>query len=76
MDTPIQSGTAASERVLKTASELFAAEGLYQVGVNRIIDEAGVAKATPLPASITPAITPASPSCGLQPKPAQAAKRT
>ncbi len=46
MDTPIHHGTAASDRVLKTSSELFAAEGLYQVGVNRIIEEAGVAKAT------------------------------
>ncbi len=46
MDTPIHSGTAAGDRVLETASELFAAEGLYQVGVNRIIEEAGVAKAT------------------------------
>jgi AcrR family transcriptional regulator len=46
MDTPIHHGTAASDRVFKTASELFAAEGLYQVGVNRIIEEAGVAKAT------------------------------
>lgn len=46
MDTPIHSGTAARDRVLETASELFAAEGLYQVGVNRIIEEAGVAKAT------------------------------
>lgn len=36
----------ASDRILKIASDLFSAEGLYQVGINRIIAEAGVAKAT------------------------------
>ncbi|WP_104176195.1 TetR/AcrR family transcriptional regulator [Arthrobacter sp. Y81] len=35
-----------SDRILKIASALFSAEGLYQVGINRIIAEAGVAKAT------------------------------
>lgn len=35
-----------SDRILKIASDLFSAEGLYQVGINRIIAEAGVAKAT------------------------------
>ena len=38
--------TAVSDHVLEAASELFASEGLYRVGINRIIDEAGVAKAT------------------------------
>lgn len=37
---------AVSDRVLETASGLFASEGLSRVGINRIIDEAGVAKAT------------------------------
>jgi AcrR family transcriptional regulator len=45
MDNPNRNGDA-SDRILKTASSLFAAEGLYQVGINRIISEAGVAKAT------------------------------
>lgn len=45
MDNPNRNGDV-SDRILKTASELFAAEGLYQVGINRIISEAGVAKAT------------------------------
>jgi AcrR family transcriptional regulator len=35
-----------SDRILKIASDLFTAEGLHQVGINRIIAEAGVAKAT------------------------------
>lgn len=35
-----------SDCILKIASDLFSAEGLYQVGINRIIAEAGVAKAT------------------------------
>ncbi|MBT2534961.1 TetR/AcrR family transcriptional regulator [Arthrobacter sp. ISL-69] len=35
-----------SHRILTIASDLFSAEGLYQVGINRIIAEAGVAKAT------------------------------
>ncbi|WP_254678725.1 TetR/AcrR family transcriptional regulator [Arthrobacter sp. 24S4-2] len=45
MDNPNRKGDV-NDRILKTASELFAAEGLYQVGINRIISEAGVAKAT------------------------------
>lgn len=47
MDTTTHSRTAtAGDRVLKTAAALFAAEGLYQVGISRIIDQASVAKAT------------------------------
>lgn len=47
MDTMTHSRAAtAGDRVLKTAAALFAAEGLYNVGISRIIDEAGVAKAT------------------------------
>lgn len=34
------------ERILQTASDLFYVEGLNSVGVNRIIEEADVAKAT------------------------------
>jgi AcrR family transcriptional regulator len=34
------------ERILQTASDLFYLEGLNSVGVNRIIEEADVAKAT------------------------------
>ena len=35
-----------SDHILQIASDLFSAEGLYEVGINRIIAEAGVAKAT------------------------------
>ena len=38
--------TSARDRVLETASRLFYAEGVHAVGVDRIIAEAGVAKAT------------------------------
>lgn len=47
MDTMTHGRAAtAGDRVLRTAAALFAAEGLYRVGISRIIDEAGVAKAT------------------------------
>lgn len=36
----------AAERLLSTASELFAREGIRSVGIDRILAEAGVAKAT------------------------------
>ena len=36
----------ARERLLRTASELFYAEGIHVVGVDRIIGEAGVTRAT------------------------------
>ncbi|WP_369371244.1 TetR/AcrR family transcriptional regulator [Promicromonospora sp. Populi] len=39
-------GSEARERLLRTASELFYAEGIHVVGVDRIIAEAGVTRAT------------------------------
>ena len=36
----------ARERLLAAASELFYAEGIHTVGVDRIVERAGVAKAT------------------------------
>jgi len=36
----------ARERLLETATRLFYAEGVHTVGIDRIIDEAGVAKAS------------------------------
>lgn len=38
--------SAARERLLRTASELFYREGIHSVGVDRIIAEAGVTRAT------------------------------
>ena len=38
--------TPARRRLLDTATRLFYAEGIHAVGINRIIAEAGVAKAT------------------------------
>lgn len=40
------SPTPAADRLLRTASELFAREGIRAVGIDRILAEAGVAKAT------------------------------
>lgn len=39
-------GTSARERLLQAASELFYAEGVQSVGIDRIIERAGVAKAS------------------------------
>ncbi|WFP74376.1 TetR/AcrR family transcriptional regulator [Mesorhizobium sp. WSM4906] len=44
--TDIGRGSSARNRVLDTATRLFYAEGVHAVGVDRIIAEAGVAKAT------------------------------
>lgn len=41
-----EGGSEARERLLRTASELFYAEGIHVVGVDRIIAEAGVTRAT------------------------------
>ncbi|MEV6773177.1 TetR/AcrR family transcriptional regulator [Nocardia sp. NPDC051030] len=38
--------SAARERLLETATRLFYAEGIHTVGIDRIIAEAGIAKAT------------------------------
>ena len=40
------SRTPAADRLLSTASELFAKEGIRSVGIDRILAEAGTAKAT------------------------------
>ncbi|MCF4123376.1 TetR/AcrR family transcriptional regulator [Antribacter sp. KLBMP9083] len=41
-----QGGSEARERLLRTASELFYAEGIHVVGVDRIVAVAGVTRAT------------------------------
>ncbi|WP_022892966.1 TetR/AcrR family transcriptional regulator [Agromyces subbeticus] len=44
--TPSTGTSEARERLLRTASELFYREGIHSVGVDRIIGEAGVTRAT------------------------------
>src|SRR5260221_11253920 len=39
-------GLSARERLLAAASELFYAEGVHTVGIDRVIEKAGVAKAS------------------------------
>ena len=39
-------GASARERLLKAANELFYEEGVHTVGIDRIIEKAGVAKAS------------------------------
>src|SRR6202051_4246556 len=39
-------GLSARERLLAAASELFYAEGIHTVGIDRVIEKAGVAKAS------------------------------
>ena len=50
MTMPARTGTApgpsARERLLAAASELFYAEGVHTVGIDRVIEKAGVAKAS------------------------------
>src|SRR4030081_2193101 len=46
MSTKITARQSARERLLAAASELFYAEGVQSVGIDRIIERAGVAKAT------------------------------
>ena len=44
--TPQERASAARERLLAAADELFYAEGVHTVGIDRVIERAGVAKAT------------------------------
>jgi AcrR family transcriptional regulator len=44
--TPAEAGADARERIVRTAYELFTRHGLAAVGVDRIVDEADVAKTT------------------------------
>jgi len=46
MSTPTKRGPSARQRLLDAASELFYREGTQTVGVDRIIEHAGVAKAS------------------------------
>ena len=46
MATPQERSAAARARLLASASELFYAEGVHSVGIDRVIEHAGVAKAT------------------------------
>src|SRR3954462_14113850 len=41
---PSTTRTSARERLLRTADRLFYAEGVHTVGIDRLIEEAGVAK--------------------------------
>jgi AcrR family transcriptional regulator len=45
-DLPPAKNSAARERLLETAARIFYAEGINSVGVNRIVEEAGVTLAT------------------------------
>jgi AcrR family transcriptional regulator len=45
-DTPSQTKLSARERLLAAADELFYDEGIHTVGIDRIIEHAGVAKAS------------------------------
>jgi AcrR family transcriptional regulator len=44
--TRLQSGQSARERILETAYELFSHRGVHDVGVDELVERAGVAKAT------------------------------
>jgi AcrR family transcriptional regulator len=44
--TPPQRGQGARERILDTAYELFSHRGIHDVGIDELIERAGVAKAT------------------------------
>jgi AcrR family transcriptional regulator len=46
MTTEVPTRTSARERLLAAADELFYAEGVHTVGIDRIIEHAGVAKAS------------------------------
>ena len=46
MSTPTKDRLPARERLLAAASDLFYEEGVHSVGIDRVIERAGVAKAT------------------------------
>src|SRR6201992_4537579 len=46
MSTPTARRPSARERLLDAADELFYEEGIHIVGIDRVIDKAGVAKAS------------------------------
>ncbi len=46
MGTQVSERTSARDRILEAASALFYAEGIHAVGVDRVVDQSGVAKAT------------------------------
>src|ERR1700709_269593 len=46
MDTKAPARTSARERLLTAADELFYEEGIHTVGIDRVIERAGVAKAS------------------------------
>jgi AcrR family transcriptional regulator len=46
MPTKTSEGSSARERLLAAANELFYEEGVHSVGIDRVIERAGVAKAT------------------------------
>jgi AcrR family transcriptional regulator len=46
MPTDTEKPQSARERLLETASRLFYAEGVHTVGIDRLLEESGVAKAT------------------------------
>lgn len=46
MATRTAAGTSARERLLEAANELFYSEGVQSVGIDRVIEHAGVAKAS------------------------------
>src|SRR5579862_782597 len=46
MSAKAAAGPSARERLLAAAGELFYAEGVHTVGIDRVIDQAGVAKAS------------------------------
>ncbi len=46
MRSQVSEGTIARDRIMETASALFYAEGIHAVGVDRVVRDSGVAKAT------------------------------
>ena len=46
MRSQVSERTSARDRIMETASSLFYAEGIHAVGVDRVVHDSGVAKAT------------------------------